>query len=283
MQMTKSIDPGIYTDLPGRAYHSLPGTSSTELKQWWQSPAHGVQYREEGTEWRPSFDVGNMIHDALLDPHDLEHTYVWYDQTKTRRTKTYQKECRDKGKIGIMPDDVEMIQRIRDEVEACPAIPDDLLEGGHAEISFFWNDPETETLLKCRPDYIREGDTAVTVVDVKSVRSGKSTPSEFRRRIANLDYELSAALYTDGVEALVEKPVRYLFLVVDKEPPYLPSLIRLTDDAIDYGRQQYRQALETMHRWDSGDLDYHGFATEPAVVDLPPWKQSLIDNRTTQE
>jgi len=269
---------GIYTDLPNAEYHDMAGVSSSELKEWWKSTAHGVDYREEGDEWKPCYDTGNLVHDALLGD-ELEYDYIWYDSTKTRRAKTYKRECRDEGVIGIMPDDVEMIQGMRRQIAATDPIRPEWLRGGHAELSIFWRHQKTGRLLKVRPDYTVEHPHRITMIELKSVRERYEEPRRFNSRIAKADYELSASMYCDGMERLTGKPVDYHFIAVSKKSPYPACTMELDPEARDIGRLQYETAIDVVDAYESGGLKYRGYQSEPLQTDLPDWKKSAVRSR----
>lgn len=268
------MEPGTYYGLTDDEYDEIDAMRSSALKRWKKSIAHGLEYRREGSGWKAVYDVGKMIHDALLDPHDLREKYVWYDKTKGRRTKTYKRTCRDNGKIGIMPDDVERIQRIREEVDAHPTISNGMLTGGDAEVTLVWVDDETGIRCKARLDYMHRTDEGLIVVDLKSVGGRSSAhPDDVRRRIAKLDYELSASLYVDGCEQVFDKPViDYVVLSVEKEAPYLCSAVALKDCDLECGRRQYKAGLANVENYEQGD-PYHGYSVEIEDVDLPIWKR----------
>jgi exodeoxyribonuclease VIII len=111
---------------------------------------------------------------------------------------------------------------------------------GIAEGSYFWTDEQTGLDCKCRPDKHIESQSLL--VDVKT------TPSlvKFSYSVDDYRYYVQDAWYCDGVSRFGD-PVRMEFLVIQKTIEcgrYPVMVVKLPQEAIEYGRDVYREDLE---------------------------------------
>ena len=97
----------------------------------------------------------------------------------------------------------------------------------------------TGILCRCRPDFWREDDI---IVDVKTTED--ASPEEFSRSLAKWRYHVQAPFYMDGIElATGRRPKGFVFLVVEKKPPYAVAAYTLDPESIELGRSEYRADL----------------------------------------
>ena len=266
------MKPGIYPDLDIEDYHSGPGLSSTELKPLSDGGtiAEFLHERENITISPDARERGHILHDAILTPDAPDHAYRFYDAHKTR-CKTYQKWAKKNECIGLFPDDLEMVAGIRRQLADHEIIQGGLLSDGKAECSFFAE--ISGELCKVRPDWLAEIDEGNVILDLKSLRKGYSHRKKWSREMDNRKYDLSAAMYCDVVEAATGKPVvAYLFLVVEKEPPYLTAIYHLQEESLAVGRGRFHDALDKYKRWQAGEIKHLGHPQTIQPIDLPKWR-----------
>jgi len=123
--------------------------------------------------------------------------------------------------------------------------------------------------LKARPDAWKPG----LVADLKT--TADADPNEFGKAAFNFGYFMSAPHYIDLIKAATGEDVKFVFVNVEKTPPYLVSVTELTDADMDRGRYQldrakriYRECLAA-DRWPG----YPPFTT----ASLPRWAQYDLD------
>ena len=121
----------------------------------------------------------------------------------------------------------------------------ELMKDSYRELSCYTIDEKTGLKLKMRPDSLAKSKS--TIVDVKSCLD--SSLKRFKGDIYNYGYSLSAAYYMDFIGR-----ENYVFAAIEKQAPYQVALYSLCDDMVEYGRQQYRLALDLM-KW-SMDNNY---------------------------
>lgn len=245
--------PGVYSGVPIETYHSATGVSSTGLHRCiTKSPAH-YHYERENPPKRDYFDVGNAVHAGCLEPEDYERR-VHVVAASDWRSKSAKEE-----RAAVRSADPTMYvihEGQRAHVEGMVASlrhsatrfgfeldPHALLRVGDIEQTFVSLDAPTGLIRRARPDCIVPSQRMI--VDLKT--SHDASPRGFSRKRRDMGYHLSAAFHLDtACAALGEDPSDwvYLWVVVEKEPPYVVGMFSATPELLEVGRRKYRQALD---------------------------------------
>ena len=222
------MTPGCYPDIPLSAYHAAPGLSKSDLDLIARSPAHW-KYGERVTT--PAMRLGAAVHAAALEPETWEARYA--RATGRRRPEP------DATTLTLTTEEWEMGLRIRDAVWNRPTCQD-LFSEGIAEQSAWWLDPDTALLCKCRPDWARPG----LLVDLKTAVD--ASPAGFVRAVERYRYHVQAAYALDGWPAAGGGALdQFIFVVVEKAPPYAVALYDLSAAFLAAARARYRRDLAT--------------------------------------
>ena len=222
------MTPGCYPDMSLAAYHAAPGLSKSDLDLIARSPAHW-KYGERVTT--PAMRLGAAVHAAVLEPETWEARYA--RATGRRRPEP------DATTLTLTAEEWEMGLRIRDAVWNHPTCQD-LFSEGIAEQSAWWLDPDTALLCKCRPDWARPG----LLVDLKTTTD--ASPAGFARAIERYRYHVQAAYALDGWPAAGGDAMdQFIFVVVEKAPPYAIGLYDLSAARLAAARDRYRRDLAT--------------------------------------
>jgi hypothetical protein len=134
-------------------------------------------------------------------------------------------------------------------------------------------DPQTGVRLRGRVDAINFADPQgrLRLIDLKT--STTADPEQFERKAAGFGYHMQAAWYMDLLilNKLAVDPA-FMFVVVEKEPPYLVSVVEYGPAEIAEGRRLNREAINTYrecitsNKWPS----YPG--TDGVIpISLPAW------------
>lgn len=115
------------------------------------------------------------------------------------------------------------------------------LEDGEPEVSLLWKHHDGETLLKARLDWVPNG--MGCIVDLKVVSD--ASPEGFSRAVWEYGWHRKAAWYLDGWNAVNPDDQRtfFVWIAIEKRPPYLPALYQCHPLDIALGRQQNEQML----------------------------------------
>ena len=167
----------------------------------------------------------------------------------------------------LNPEQWKTIHAMRDALMAHPAA-NALLTGipGKAEKSVYWIDATTGVLCRCRPDWWRDDNL---IVDLKTTED--ASPEGFARSIAKFRYDVQDAFYTDGVQqATGKRPKAFVFIAVEKKPPYGVGVYVLDSETKDLGRAQYQHDLRVYAECvRSGE--WPGYGDKIQTISLPGW------------
>jgi hypothetical protein len=236
------------------------------LKKILRSPAHYKAELESPTPPTAAQHLGTLIHLALLEPKKFQASVEVAPKFsgKGARLAAEQWKTDHQDKQILKAEDAAVINGILDSV-SCHKSACELLNGGQAEESFFWQDPASGIVCKARPDLWKEG----TIVDLKTTVN--ASPQDFPKAIANLQYHLQAAYYMDGVSAVLGEPIRnFTIIAIEKEPPYAVATYQLDEASLDVGRALYRRALNTLRRCRQSGF-YPAYPDRILTASLPSW------------
>ena len=182
--------------------------------------------------------VGGAFHCRILEPGEWGKRYAIAPSTD-RRTKDgkeiwtrFQENHKDYEII--TRDEDYMIERMTDAIWAHNQASLILKKLTITEQVFTHDD------LKCKPD----GITSLNiVVDLKT--TDDASPYAFGRSAAKYRYDVQAALYTDVLEANGHIVEGFVFIAVEKNPPYAVAVYVIEDEDIARGREKYLENLKT--------------------------------------
>jgi hypothetical protein len=268
-------------------YHAMRALSASgawllaedcAAKFLWRSPWNPLYEPEP----RIDFDIGVAAHLAVLEPDRQADSVVLIEAGDYRTTKA--REARDAaragGKVPLLPYQLDIVQAIAGSIRAHP-IASEAFTGGEAEVTLIWRDAETSVPCKARPDYLPAHGR--WLVDLKTAAS--ANPRSWRDQAYRLGYHARAAWYLDGAAAVLgEVPEEYWFVLVEKEPPYLVSVVSFDNDALAWGRIANRKACERFACAAAAN-DWPGYR-EPGQnhdrafrIGLPPWAIYQLQDR----
>lgn len=250
-----------YSDAEYHANKDFLG--STSLKTiYTKSPKHFKYERENPIKPTPAMELGSIIHDAVLRPWTRDLIRV--EPSVDKRTKAgkdqieaFKNELPD-GAVILTSDQADTVLGV------CNAILENktsrtMLSNGVPESPAFFEYQGVK--FKIKPDFRRNDGY---LIDLKTSRS--CDPFKFGYDASDSGYLIQAALYSKGYEIVQgEKPKAFIFLVVEKEPPFDLAFYNLSDAAIDAGNAMLESAIEKYKQCVSKN-EWPGIA--PKIVDL---------------
>lgn len=268
--------PGLYPQMSAAEYHALPYASNSRLKHLLRSPAHAKAYMESPSATTPALALGSAIHTAVLEPHLFESKYIVAPDCD-RRTKegkaiweAFQAEAN--GREIIKQADRDTCLAVYGAIYEHPAAGALLNAAGDVELSVIAEDEASGALYKIRPDKL-VGHLG-TVVDLKTTQD--ASREAFTRSIFNLGYHRQAALYLDGLRASGVEVQHFVFVAVEKEPPFGVGVYRLTDEAVEAGRTQLAPLLRTW-KWCEDTGEWPGYSEQVEDITLPRYAWGQIE------
>lgn len=185
---------------------------------------------------------------------------------RTKAAKEARDTARANGLIPLRADDALGVTVMATNVERAIAASPDLRGLGplDAEHTILWTD--AGVTLRCRPDWMTT-DRAV-ILSLKT--SHNAEPDAFTRTLLNLGYDVQCAFEMAAVEALTGQVPRYLWIVVEPEPPYAVSLVGPSPMLLELGRAKYQRALTLWRDCLARDV-WPAYPERIAYVEPPAW------------
>jgi len=266
-----------------------------------QSPAHYYaayldpnRIREKQT---PALIMGSAVHMAVFEPEDFTKKFAVLDDSEIcaqiggkspKQTNRYKEWLSDfgstnRGKTFLSTDDFATCLKIRDAVFNHRAA-NLLLDSGVAEQRVDWSwqgDDENfnpiQVHCKSKMDWQSTGGAASGfIVDLKTTEdAGKSG---FGKSVWNYRYHVQAAFYLDAYRYQYGQDARgFIFIAVEKKPPFAVALYYATPEMIDIGRREYERDLRIYHRCLlTNEWPAYGDGIEP--IELPAWAYKQANN-----
>jgi exodeoxyribonuclease VIII len=261
--------PGVYPDLPNSVYHTSAGVSKTGLCRLDRAPIVFRDALDNPGESKKSKSLvtGSVFHIAMEGA--FERDCAVGPEVKDKRQKEWKDFVKNNdGKICLTPDEARDVFRMREVLLSYGPAQEILSQPGRFECSFYWNDPETGELCKCRPDWVSEN--LLTIIDFKTCQD--ATEAAFVRAADRYHYHVSAAMTMDGIrEATGIQPLRYIFLAIEPHAPYLTAAYEATADDIERGRAFVRRSLATLERCTRKGI-WPGLPEEIRPLDAHRWR-----------
>lgn len=271
----KEYENGVH-DISIDAYHNSSGFSRSQIVEFDKSPLHfwHSALNPDRERHAPSkiiregnaLEFGNAVHTYILEPELFNAQYYVMQKvslsTKIGKEALAQAEIEAKGRLIICETAYAAIVKMRKSMEKCSRTMG-ILKNMDFEKSIFYKDSLTELQLKCRPDALSKN--LSHVVDLKTTATANL--KSFTRSCFDMHYHIQAAMIQQACEVIFgEKIEHFLYLCVEKTPPYAYAVYRLDECVLDYARQKLKDMLIGI----STCIDNEFFPSYvPATIPLP--------------
>jgi hypothetical protein len=227
------------------------------------------RYRQDHPEHKDVFDVGTAAHQLVLGTGP-EIVVVDAPDWRSKAAKEARDEARTAGDVALLLDDysrvVFMAEAIRRHPLAGPLLARSDVQ---PEQTLIWHDGEFGIWRRARLDAHRSASRRLLVTDYKTARS--ADPGQFARSAASYGYHAQASWYLDAVQAVLgERDAAFLFVVQEKEPPYLVTVCELDYPSVQAGHALNRRAMEVYRDCREADV-WPGYTDDVALISLPAW------------
>lgn len=257
--------PVIIRNHPAEQYHADPALSAgrviTAHQRSWM---HAMQPGERTPT--PAMIEGSLLHAMVLEPDAVASRYVARPaglDARTKDGKAWIAEARESGLEVVSADVWARCEGMRAALRAHSLAWMLTYRANDRELSLWWTDETTGICLKARPDAI----SGRAVIDLK--RSDAS-PDGFRRAAATYRHDMRAAWYLDGAAACGLDVGRYVYIVVEPEPPHAVALYEMSEDDLDLARWRIDKLLEEYAEHQARG-EWPGYPTEVQTIEMPPW------------
>ncbi len=273
---------GFHPDLAFPDYLALDRLSPSGAKVLTRSPAHYRHHRDHPPTETPALRIGKALHSLALEGRaafDRAFAVEPKADGRTREGKAIKAAFAEsaEGKTIITASEAELVEGMAAGILAHPLAPA-LIEGGTPELSLIWDDLETGAPCKGRADLARLADGCL--LDLKTALS--AAPGDFARSVLAYGYHCQGAAYESGCKALGAEIRDFLFLTVEKSPPFLAAVYRLPDSFLELGRRQWAAACRTFAECRERDA-WPGYAPGITELELPRWAWTYENTDETPE
>jgi exodeoxyribonuclease VIII len=255
------------------AYLEAEGISASGLNLIHRSPAHFKADQENPKEPTAAMLFGTLFHTLALEPDLFPVEFGLLPAGLDRRTKEGRElwadwQIENAGKQAVSQEDYDkaqaMVASLRRHTKATNAI-----DGGQPERSvFFFQEVSSLGPIACKArfDYITESGI---IVDLKTTTDAR--PEPFARDCFSYGYHRKSAFYLDAYKTEFGKEAAgFLFIAVEKEPPYAVSTFLADETFTDQGRDEYRIDLNTYAECIASGI-WPSYPDEVLAIMLPGW------------
>ena len=265
-------------------YHANAAISHSKLECYRRRPA--LYYKKYVAQTLPqpeesgAFRLGSAVHCAVLEEKEFAARYVLRPdcdrRTKEGKLQFAEFAAQHAGKTLLDADEMAQVVAMREAVAAHP-IASQLLNDGHAEMTWRKEQPNALGALQCRTDWFAACGCEITdgepyALDLKTVESLDSDAfRNFERAAFSYGYHRQAGFYLPLINEIYQRPVsRMYYVAVEKVEPFGVAVYKLADDAIARGQDENIADLVRLRR----SLETNDWPNiEPTVheLKLPAW------------
>lgn len=268
--MTTTL-PGLVEDMSEQTYHARPELSSTGARTLLRVAAKFDWDRTHPVH-RDVFDLGSAVHTLVLGT-GWPIVVVEADDWRTNAAKDARTYARAAGQVPMLRKDFDVARDMADAVlmdkVARPIFEMDSLR----EPSLFATDATHDVAMRARLDVLAL--EAGLMADLKTADSAAN--DDFAKTAARYGYQVQEWHYRRTLEQATRvgdyMPGQFLFVVVEKSPPYLVNVIELDAEFAQIGRAQVDRALR-LYAECSATNEWPGYGRsdgQPNVVGPPAW------------
>ena len=225
----------------------------SDLKWMAKSPAH---YRAalEADRDTSAMRLGRAVHAYVLGS---VQPLVWAGDRRTKAWKEF--KTANEGAEILTVDEHDSARRMADSVLRHPHAPQYLR--GYREMTIDW----TFLGRACRSTLDVLGKSFVT--DLKTCTT--SDPVKFGWQAQKMAYPAQLAFYQDAaVDSGLGQPDQAYIVAVESSAPYVVTVLRLTDRALEQGRRQIRLWFERLLACEQCDT-WPGYVESIVDLDVP--------------
>lgn len=271
-----TLKAGLHEGLTFEEYDSLDAVSCSDLVKLSRSPAHlKCAKEEEDDDKEPGSTIlGRAIHAAFLEPELFARSYEPVEK-KTRKKA---------GELELVTERIELKKKEYERaLEVAEALRNhksisSLTYKSSNELTAVWQDRDTGLWCKGRYD-IFVPKTSV-IADLKTTTDARM--HKFAQQVFQYRYYLKAEWYLQGARALgVEEP-EFVFIAVEKSPPFAAALYTLKTDVYDLAKLELEELLKK-YRYCKQSGQWPAYPDHIEMLGLPEWGKKVIAGSLTSQ
>ncbi|MBV6514177.1 MAG: hypothetical protein FMNOHCHN_03767 [Ignavibacteriaceae bacterium] len=236
------LKPGINLNVSNKDYHGdREYLSSSNLKQLLKNPEQFYKERILGqVEDKPpstALEEGSYVHSLILEPHKVQEEYAFWKGLRKQGEDFLAFKSQNAGKIIISNPQKIRCNAYVDAYKKNPVAPS-LLEEAEVEYTICTELNGVKIKIRCdiinlKKNYIADVKTSSFAVDAET----------FKVSMLKFGYDLSAALYVMVASKVLNVPMDFYFIAIDKEMMNC-EVLKLSEKTLQSGIAQVNKALE---------------------------------------
>jgi len=279
-------EPGFHTNISEAEYHGKwEACSNSLLHHMRRSASHCRWAMQQGYDTTESKEFGSALHLAILQPERFDAETL-EGETKGRNTKKNEVlAAANPGKIILGPDGKDEVLQLADRVMKRRAVRQLIESPGDAELSMVWDhvhDPDIWTdddgeplpAVRCKGRVDKVADDFDAMVDLKTTLD--ASPEAFAKSVYEWGYYRQAPMYLWGAAALNRSFDHFVFIAIEKVPPFEVALYRINDDLVEIGDQE-RQKFLAKYAECMATGFWPGYSNKVEPISVPAWALGKID------
>jgi exodeoxyribonuclease VIII len=212
------------------------------------------ELKEEPT---PAMIFGSAYHAFILEPDKFDSLYCFYEGRKAGKLWDEFSQ-QNANKTILSMDMLVQLKAMRDVLKSSKLISTML----HGSINEQVYCGEFEGVkVRGKLDMSNNG----YVFDLKTT----ANINEFAKSIVNFSYNRQAAFYSDLISQCGHDVKKFVFIVQEKEAPYICGAFVLEDRALELGRSEYKRILNKWKEWQTKEKTGEELFMGLQVIDLP--------------
>lgn len=262
-----------------KEYREHPAISRSSLWKIRESPEKFKYFLENPQKPTPALIFGQVFHKLALEPLTFGEEFA-VAPVVDRRTALGKSKWNDfvasaDGKIIIDQDTFDKASEMVCALYRAPYVKK-LLSGQH-EVPMFWNDDLTGEPCKCRHDAVSVVGGNDIIVDIKT--TADASTEAFMRSAVKYGYDFQAAMYSDGYEKNTGKKPMFVFIAIEKDPPYAVNILQADEAFITHGYDVFRELIGIYHECKETNNWYGYLGAYKAInnLGLPSWLSKEIE------
>lgn len=264
-------------DMSNEEYHSHSAISRSVLwtfrdlpQKYWYQYLSGEYVRPKESE---DFAIGNAVHTMILEPELFDEQF--FVTAKVNRATKAGKEAWSQALVNAGTRTIlntEQYAKINAMYNAVMGHDraKQLFTGGVAEKSIFWTHEPTGIEVKARPDYLNQ--SKGLVVDLKTTAS--ASPRDFQLSAFKFGYFVQAGMLAEALESIGQEMKSFIFVCVEKTPPYAVGVYLLDSEALEYGRTLFHKLMTEFEVCLDND-EWPGYPVQ--VLELPRYAKMELE------
>ncbi len=144
----------------------------------------------------------------------------------------------------------------------------------HKQLAIVWQDEKTGLYCKGLIDTVAQYQGWTTLIDVKTV-GDSADERNFGRRGDNMHYPMQAFMYHRGLEILIPAQRRWLWVVMERKPPFQIATYYADEATFALGEHEFRLAIDTYANCLETGV-WPSYPIEPQPFHIPAYKRKVL-------